>query len=548
MWAYIFIFILASTVICEGVEFTFTDSARAKTPSCGRLRCVQTVSAGALTGLKVYKLHLQDGPSTDHWEQMAEVTSLSPSDNRTPDGLGISGQLSDDQGEIRVEMSKPGHCQASAFLCTATVVNGDERKVTLIKSVLTNDGGSFSAVSQGQGQGTTADDPVRENPPVREFPIDSMAEMLSRGSKDVRLVFALWEKMNYFEKRMDDFYRQERNLETKIENLKDSVKDLVGDRLQAIYTRLEDRLDTMENRLEDKLSSVAINASPRGYNVDVCTEFSSQISGISKSIGEMEKNLTAAVYKAQTSDAPPVSTIAQFGSKLDAISSGLSNVSGLTESVLSSLDELRQTDRHFGPVPVNEFFDALGTGRSEWRLVFRGTAHVGVALYAAYLYGTGIPPRVEPGCKQFNQSLACSSHYRNRAAMESWEDIDVKGQMVKNVVFNARGSNYINWFEANRVVSSSWVDLKTATHNYFSIAGHDSPNRSFRKFYISHLYNSCAGDVGWFAVSDMTNAVCPWEVSAAIPLFRFAPGNTMAKWSSPNFGRADAIGVYVKYH
>lgn len=39
------------------------------------------------------------------------------------------------------------------------------------------------------------------------------------------------------------------------------------------------------------------------------------------------------------------------------------------------------------------------------------------------------------------------------------------------MIFTGLGSNYINWFSADRLVESSWKDLKSSAHNYFSILG-----------------------------------------------------------------------------
>ncbi|KAK3799616.1 hypothetical protein RRG08_059662 [Elysia crispata] len=167
----------------------------------------------------------------------------------------------------------------------------------------------------------------------------------------------------------------------------------------------------------------------------------------------MEKNLTTnveeAVSRAETAATLSASSVTQLGRKLDG-------------SLVSSFDDFRKSCSKDEPVPVREFFDVLEAGKKDWELAFRGTAYTGVPIYTACLYGTGIPSEVEAGCKQFNYSLSCANHYRNRDVIGNWKNIDevlfavfVKGQMVKNVVFNARGSNYINWFEANRVVSSS---------------------------------------------------------------------------------------------
>ena len=40
------------------------------------------------------------------------------------------------------------------------------------------------------------------------------------------------------------------------------------------------------------------------------------------------------------------------------------------------------------------------------------------------------------------------------------------------VLFNATGSTKHNWFTSDRIISSSWSDLKTAPKDMMSIAGY----------------------------------------------------------------------------
>ena len=533
------------------MNVTIATQSTTSRPSCGVLRCSENVSDGILASLTVYKLGKGDTTPASHWEQLASVMSQSPSNDRTPDGLDINGELSDKEGKLTLDLPKSQDCGSDEFLCMASIVR--EGKIMLIKSTVRNVG------SSGSSEGHTAGNPGDHHAATRDLSHNSLAETRAGGIKEHVFTFSLWEKMERLEKRMDDFYSQKQSFEARIEDLKDTVKVTIGDKLQAIGNRLGDRLDMMENRLEDKLLGARSLAGPTTNNAEICQKFSSQISSLTESLWAMEKNLTTnvedAVSRAETATTLSASSVTQLGRKLDGWASSISNISDLTGSLVSSFDDFRKSCSKDEPVSVSEFFDVLDAGKKDWRLAFRGTAYTGVPIYPAYLYGTGIPSEVEAGCKQFNHSLPCANHYRNRDVIENWENIDevlfavfVKGQMVKNVVFNARGSNYINWFEANRVVSSSWTDLKTASHNYFSIIGHDRPSGHYRKFYISHKYNGCDRDLGWFTVSDMPNSLCPWERSVAIPEFLYAPGNTMAFWSSPSFGRADAIGVFVKYY
>ncbi|KAK3777123.1 hypothetical protein RRG08_055868 [Elysia crispata] len=239
--------------------------------------------------------------------------------------------------------------------------------------------------------------------------------------------------------------------------------------------------------------------------------------------------------------------------KLDEVIYHVERISRTTDKLSRSLASL---DSSCVPnsSPADEYFDALGSGKKEWRLVFRATAYNNVLVYPAYIYGTGIPTQVEAGCKQFNHSLPCMNHYRNRQAIENWGNVDevlfaiyVKDQLVKYIIFNGRGSTFTDWFEGNRVIVSSWNDLKTLTHNIFSIEG-DSRSQIMRRFLVNHHYEGCSKDKGWFLVTDLLPGICPYEVQLASPGFVYSKGNRVALLSSQDVAWADAVGIYLKYN
>ena len=78
------------------------------------------------------------------------------------------------------------------------------------------------------------------------------------------------------------------------------------------------------------------------------------------------------------------------------------------------------------------------------------------------------------------------------------------GSEVLSMLFNAVGSDKLNWFSQARLLSSPWSDLKTASKlQHFDITGSHK-----RYFEITYLYGGCPGDVGWLVVG---NGACPWE-------------------------------------
>jgi len=84
------------------------------------------------------------------------------------------------------------------------------------------------------------------------------------------------------------------------------------------------------------------------------------------------------------------------------------------------------------------------------------------------------------------------------------------GVTKKELLFDATGTDKLNWFSESKLVNSSWTDIETEPKNYFSIEGHSG---LFRNFFINSNYDGCHNDVGWLVAS--TGEDCSWENSAA---------------------------------
>ncbi|KAK3796794.1 hypothetical protein RRG08_047826 [Elysia crispata] len=124
------------------------------------------------------------------------------------------------------------------------------------------------------------------------------------------------------------------------------------------------------------------------------------------------------------------------------------------------------------PGCYEEYFDI----HYDWRLAFRGTAHIEKSVYEAYRYGKGIPSDTEDGCKTTDWKALCTNHYRNDDALDNWTNIREvlyglvdNGILVKVLRFKGAGSNYLNWMSKNRLIESDWEDLKFAKPNFFGI-------------------------------------------------------------------------------
>lgn len=201
-----------------------------------------------------------------------------------------------------------------------------------------------------------------------------------------------------------------------------------------------------------------------------------------------------------------------------------------------------------------QFYDIFDSDFFEWRLAFRGESGVKTSVYGAYT--TQMAGTVEPGCMQFkNPNMTCSHHYRNNDVFDNWKDVDQValvvyrgGNRVANVVFDGSSSDVINWFDQSKIVSSSWIDIKTVGKNFFSVIGHHDLNRHF---FMEHQYGGCPNDMGWFVAIDMVNPPCTWENNPCKhqwPCFLYTLNNKIANWNKPqDVGIADSFGIFVKY-
>ena len=79
---------------------------------------------------------------------------------------------------------------------------------------------------------------------------------------------------------------------------------------------------------------------------------------------------------------------------------------------------------------------------------------------------------------------------------------------MKELKFNAKGSDKLNWFSFSRLNQSSWTDMKTQPNNYFSI--HGDPGNG-RHFLINSNYGGCSKDAGWMVIIAKAPPSCDWE-------------------------------------
>ena len=498
-------------------------------------------------GLTVYKRVSDAGPLGKQWKQLAALTPESP---RADGKRHTSGQLSSKHGHLRIELVKPEDCSSSQFLCV-TVVRDKDDQMTLKKAVVRAK--------------TEWDSSPDLKIPVRDQPLSSPAEQSGLARQLDILTATLSEKLRCIDTRLSDSVSREGKLEDKLEDLKDSMADRmnsleksVGTYLLDSETRVHNKIDYVRDRLEDKISDEKTFETLHKPNSQIYSDECTNIGAIEKSLQSIVSNFTSIgvqINRVESAVRKSLYETSAVDNKLKGVASGVSSLSTLTNNLTTSVGALsKRCVAGETASPVEEFFDALGNGRKTWRLAFRGTAYNNVQLYPAYLHGTGIPAQVEIGCKQFNHSLPCVNHYRNWDALENWSNVDevlfaiyVRGQMVKHIIFNGRGSMPTSWFTPNRVIVTSWGDLRYRTHNHFSVKGDDKPD-VMRRFLVNHFNKNCKHDKGWFMVGDIAPGLCSWEHKLTRPAFLYATGKTFTLWRSKKVGRADSIGIYLKYY
>lgn len=531
--------------VCKGFDFTFDKSTSVTLDdACGLLKCTETITdddndTRKIKSLTIYRHKAVDVSGLSQWEQLASLTPQSPTDKRVSDAKHIDGTFAEKLAHIQVKLHKNNDCKSPQFACISRLVN-DLGQTSVIKSVI-------------GGNGESGDIFTIEPAYVGPY---------STSNKIETLLTAMVDKLNCFENRFGDASKRDERFEDKLEALNEKMYRLertISRDVDASGDRIEDKMELMKDRLEDKLSELKERKSL--YTVEttgltkVCANLSHQLSLIGNAVDLLDKNMNSLSDRVRNVQ-DTVPSLDVLNAKLDTMVSTFSDVAAVTNNFTTEVGALSHSCVEKSPESVPEFFDVLSSGKREWRLAFRGTAHINVDIYTAYLYGTGIPSKVEVGCKQYNRSMPCSNHYRNNDAFENWTNVDevllalyVKGQVVKHITFNGRGSSYIDWFEGNRVIGSSWTDLKTSGHNFFSIKGDDRPHL-LRQFFVNNAYPSggCPTDRGWFVAASALPGECAWEKKLAHPVFIYSKTDTAVSWGDPhNVGRADAMGVFVKY-
>ena len=188
--------------------------------------------------------------------------------------------------------------------------------------------------------------------------------------------------------------------------------------------------------------------------------------------------------------------------------------------------------------------------RDGWELIFRATAGNDVDTYEAWVHGKLVTPQ-----KPNNMNRACGVHYRN-PKIDRWTELDAQkvklaffehGKEVAGIIFNAVGSDQLNWFSKDRIVSSSWCDLNSnREYSHFSVAGDTYKGRR-RRFLIAK-YGGCGGDIGHTVVidKDAADKPCLFDNQPTYPQFFYSKISTADFMNRGTVARADHLGIFIQ--
>ncbi len=119
------------------------------------------------------------------------------------------------------------------------------------------------------------------------------------------------------------------------------------------------------------------------------------------------------------------------------------------------------------------------------------------------------------------------------------------------MIFDGRGSDQMNWFSPDRLITSPWTDLPGSTqfnsgtgYTWFSIDG----GHGNRRFYIMHIAGGACSPTGWTLI---TTGECVWQkpIGNAARRFLYSTAKTSLYFIAANLsklGDADVMAVFVK--
>ncbi|XP_076085680.1 uncharacterized protein LOC143056491 [Mytilus galloprovincialis] len=208
-------------------------------------------------------------------------------------------------------------------------------------------------------------------------------------------------------------------------------------------------------------------------------------------------------------------------------------------------------------------FTVQTNASSEWNLVFKIATGGSGGIYD--LFTNSQTQNIDdPEARLFTST---SKHFKS-VIMNNWNSVgieQVKVLIYKNglvkafLIFDGIGSTSTSWFSLDKLLSSSYSDLKGADTNkigfYFDLQGlEDTNNVNYRRFYVNAAWDTSGHclDSGWLMVSDvLSTGDCQYETNhlSQKPFILFSPFSTQIKFGEANMDEilADSLAIFVKF-
>lgn len=180
-----------------------------------------------------------------------------------------------------------------------------------------------------------------------------------------------------------------------------------------------------------------------------------------------------------------------------------------------------------------------------WTMVFKAVSGAKGVAYENY---KSAETYAEDEMAALDVTNSYPNDYKNRIVL-NWDKFGAsearvvlyKGtESVKELKFNVRGSNNVDWFKFERLTEYPWNDMATVPRNLFTI----EEAAWKRSFFINSVYAGCGGDVGWMLI---TGFPCDWEkhFGEHSVIYSNVPGRT--NWNHyGNIDKADTMVVFLR--
>lgn len=182
-----------------------------------------------------------------------------------------------------------------------------------------------------------------------------------------------------------------------------------------------------------------------------------------------------------------------------------------------------------------------------WTMVFKAVSGVDKDAYEVY---NSAFTYSEKAMAALDATDNYGDHYKNRIIL-NWNNFGPsearvvlykEGSMVKELKFDARGTDKFNWFRVEKLTNSPWNDIKKEPRNYFSIIGDNGLAK--RRFFINRNYGGCPNDHGWMVI---IGPACDWEKRRQqLHMILYSKEDGYVNWDKGNVGEADVLAVYVR--